>query len=317
MLDETQLRSTYLNHHRTDVYTPNIYFQKEDEFFGRTGLGLEYGQERINSTNLGRHHRGHKSVYWDISKIMIPELSLGSSFRADDYQGFGQAYSGSLKFRYTITERGSLFFGLSRSIRIPNFTELYYNDPTTIGNSGLSEGESSNFEAGFDYKKERFSYGIASFLRNEEDFIDWIKRTPAQSKWRAENVTEAQVFGIESYLRVKIGENVFLDSNYTYIDKRIDECGYLYKYGQNYIRHKFNTVFNLNLPFGIQTIGLSYKKKPNRDGWLLVSAYSGYNLNKYSQIFLRITNLLNVEYQEIEGIPQPGRWVEAGMRLEW
>ncbi len=108
-----------------------------------------------------------------------------------------------------------------------------------------------------------------------------------------------------------------MDSNYSYINKRIDDRGYLYKYGPNYIKHLINNMLSLNLPFGIQTIELTYKKKPSRRGWFLLNTRLSYNLNKTSQFFVEVSNLLNVEYQEIEGIPQPGRWVESGLRFEW
>jgi iron complex outermembrane receptor protein len=176
---------------------------------------------------------------------------------------------------------------------------------------------SLNYELGLDYKKERFSTGTTFFLRQEKDFIDWVKRSPNQTKWKAENIADADLFGVENYLRLKLNQNLSLDSNYTYIDKRINDRGYLYKYGPNYIRHFVNTILSFNLPFGVQSIGIAYKKKPNRDGWSLLNTHLSCNLNKYSQIFLNVTNLLNAEYQEIEGIPQPGRWVETGLRLEW
>jgi outer membrane receptor protein involved in Fe transport len=48
-----------------------------------------------------------------------------------------------------------------------------------------------------------------------------------------------------------------------------------------------------------------------------MNAGLNYNLNKNSKIFLNTTNLLNVEYQDIEGIAQPGRYVEAGVRFSW
>ena len=335
MLDKTR-PALSLNHHRSDVYTPNIYFQKQTEILGRVGLGLEYGQERVDSTVLGEHNRDHKSIFIDDSKDLTPALSLGLSLRADDYQGFNQAYAGSLNLRYKLLDANSLRFGISRSIRIPTFHELYYSDLTTVGNSALSCEESLNYEIGLDYNKQELSIGSTFFLRQEEDSIDWIKRTSAQARWKAENITKADVFGIESYLRFQISQNLALDANYTYIDKRIDDSGYLYKYGANYIKHIFNSLISVNLPFGTQTIGLTYKKKPSRDGWFLLNTRFSYNLNpvrnpkspemqdkisngvnKTSQIFLRISNLLNVGYQEIEGIPQPGRWIEAGLRLEW
>jgi len=314
MLDKT---SDYLNHHRSDVYTPSIYLEKQFGIFGRLGLGLEYGEERINSTNLGKHNRRHESIFMDESKDLNDKLSLGLSFRTDDFDSFGQVYTGSANFRYKFSQENSVHFGLSRSIRIPSFTELYYSDRKTLGNASLSAEKALNYQTGYDYKKDNFSFGTVFFLREEKDFMDWIKRTSTQDKWQVENISEAEVFGIENYLKWKINDYITLNSNYSYINKRPDDHGYLYKYGPNYIRHLINAVFSFDLPFGTQTLGLTYKKKPSRDGWLLLNTRLAYNLPKNSQIFLEITNLLNVEYQEIEGIPQPGRWTEAGMRFEW
>jgi len=316
-LDKTMVRSRYLNHHRTDIYAPNFYAQNEIGALGKLGLGLEYTQERINSTNLGKHTRNHKSVFFDESKDITSKFSLSLSFRSDDYDGFGENHTGSLSLRYGIPGINELHFDISRSMRIPSFTELYYNDPTTLGDAGLSAEKSLSYGIGYDYKKENRYFGATLFLRQEEDFIDWIKRTSSQAKWQAENITEAEVFGVENYLKFKVTGNLNLDSNYTYINKRINDRGYLYKYGPNYVKHLINTILSLDLPFGVQGIGLNYKKKPRRNGWFILSAHLGYNLNKSSQIFLNITNLLNSEYQEIEGIPQPGRWAEAGIRFTW
>jgi len=317
MLDKTQKRSTYLGHHRTDIFTPNIYFQKENDIFGNLGLGLEYGQERINSASLGKHTRGHKSIFMDTDKELNSRLSLGLSFRGDDFDGFNQVYTGSLNLQFLYSLAHSFSLGLARSVRIPSFTELYYNDPTTRGDSSLSAEKSLNYQIGYGYKQEFFSAGLIYFFREEDDMIDWIKRTPYQVKWQAENITEDEVLGWESYFKVKINPHINFDTTYTYINKSIDSKGYLYKYGQNYAKHLVNNTLKFNLPFGVQTISGIYKKKPGRRGWFLLDAYLSYNLNKNFHIFSRATNLLNVEYQEIEGIPQPGRWVEAGLRVEW
>jgi outer membrane cobalamin receptor len=132
-----------------------------------------------------------------------------------------------------------------------------------------------------------------------------------------ENITEANVTGIENYLKLKLSEYITMDSNYTYINKRIPDQGYLYKYGPNYLKHLMNNTLIFNLPLGTQSLGLTYKKKPHRRGWLLFNTRLSCSLPSHSQVFLEISNLLNVEYQEIEGIPQPGRWIEAGLRGEW
>ena len=317
MLDKTGLRSKYLNHHQSDVYTPSLYFQKDTEVFGKIGLGFEYGQERIISTNLGKHGRTHKSIFMDDNKDLTSRFSFGLSGRWDDFEGFDSIYTGALNLKFRLSKKGEFHLGTGKNIRIPSFTELYYSDPTTSGNPDLCAEDALNYQFGYSYKEGKLSAGITFFLRQEKDLLDWIKRTLGQAKWQIENITEAEVKGVENYLKVNLNQYFSIDSNYTYIDKRIDDHGYLYKYGPNYARHLVNTLFSFHLPFGVQSISATYKKRPGRDGWFLLNTHFSINSRKNTQLFLEISNLLNVGYQEIVGIPQPGRECQAGVRMEW
>jgi iron complex outermembrane receptor protein len=317
VLDRTQVRSTSVNNHHTDIFTPSIYFQKDMGAFGKTGLGLEWGQERIISSNMGKHARDHKSIFLDNGVAVGQNWDLGFSLRVDDFSDFNTEYTGSLNAKLKLTNKSAFNFGISRNIRVPSFTELYYSDPTTIGNPDLAAEEAWNYQAGFEYQEEGFSSGVSIFLRQEKEMIDWVKSDSAQAYWQTRNFTRDNVFGVEYSLHKKINRVLSLDAHYTYTDKVIDNQGHLYKYGPNYARHLVNAVFSLDLPFGRQEIGFNYKQRPGRRGWLLLDTGLNYNLNKNSKIFLSSTNLLNVEYQDIEGIPQPGRYLEAGLRLEW
>jgi len=315
-LDRTKVRSTSVNQHRTDIFTPSLYLQKEVGLLGKVGLGLEWGQERITSTNLGRHNRDHKSIFVDDSVGITQRWDLGFSFRWDQFSDFNDVYTGSASAKFKLTDKAAFNFGVSRSMRIPSFTELFYSDPTTIGNPDLAAEKAWNYQAGFEYKDEGFSSGLVFFLRRERNMIDWVRTDPAQ-KWQARNFTRDDVFGVEYSLSRRINRLLSLDANYAYTNKSIDNQGFQYKYGPNYARHLVNTIFNLDLPFGRQEIGFQYKQRPGRRGWLLMNAGLNYDLNKNSKIFLNSTNILNVEYQDIAGIPQPGRYIEAGLRLEW
>ncbi|MCM8795848.1 MAG: TonB-dependent receptor [Candidatus Omnitrophica bacterium] len=317
LLDKTLRRSRYLNHHSTDMFTPSLYFKKEIPILGKVGWGLEYGKECINSTNLGKYQRNHKSIFIDESIDLNKSLSLGLSFRFDVFDGFYNIYTGSTNLRYGASERHSIQLGVSRSIRIPSFTELYYNDPTTLGNRELSQEKSLNYQLGYTYQNTGVSLGMIFFLRQEKDLIDWIKRNPNQTHWQAENISKAEVSGIENNLSLEIKPYLKLNINYTYTNKHSDTQGYLFKYGPNYARHLFNNFWEFNFPFGVQVLNLSYKKKAGRGGWFLLNISLSYKTTKYSSIFLRATNVLGKKYQEIAGISQPGRWLEAGFRLEW
>ncbi len=317
MLDKTNVRSNYLNHHRSDLYTPGISFQKEVAPLGMLGLNLEYGEERLNSTNLGKHQRSHTSITLTDDLNLTENLGLELSLRRDDFDGFGDVYYGAARAKLKASEHGSFNLGVSRNIRIPTFTELYYSDPTTIGDAGLSAEKSLSYECGYDYSGGKLSRGIGFFLRQEQDLIDWVKSSSSQEKWQAQNIAAAGVLGTEAYFKIRLNSAGELDFNYAYINKDIDERGYIYKYGPDYARHIFNASANFDLPRGTQTLWLTYKKRPLRDGWWLLGGTFNYELNKKTRFFLRVTNILNSEYQEIEGIPQPGRSLESGVRLEW
>ncbi len=317
LLDKTLIRSRYLNHSRTNMFTPNFYFQKDIGFIGKAGLGFEYGYENINSVFLGKHNRSHISVFMDDSKEISQNLSLGMSFRAEDFSETETAYTGSVSAKYNLCENKIVRFGISRSTRIPSFTELFYNDPTTVGNPALSNESSVNYQASFEYRINKVTFSPGIFFRQEEDSIDWVKRTPFQPMWQAENIDSGKVFGSENRLKIDFNEYFCLDSNYTFINKQTSKAGFIYKYGPNYAKHLLNSELLIKLPFGTQSVGFAFKKKPDRRGWFLMNARLNYKLNKQSSVFINATNLLNVEYQEIEGIPQPGRWVEGGFRIEW
>jgi len=315
-LDRTSLRSNSVNQHRTDMFTPGIYLQKDAGPFGKIGLGTEWSQERITSTNLGKHLRERKSVFLDNSMSFSEKWNIGSSIRWEDFSSFGNVYTGSLSAKFKLTPEAALNFGISRNIRVPSFTELYYSDSTTIGNDSLASEKAWSYEAGFEYKQEGLSSSLSFFLRQEKEMIDWVRSDPTQ-KWQARNFTRDSVFGVEYVLRKEFNNLFSLDASYTYTDKSIDTQGYLYKYGPNYAQHLVSTVFNLMFPFGRQEIGFNYKKRPGRRGWLLVDTGFNYNLNRNAKVFLHMENILNVEYQDIAGIPQPGRYIEAGFRFNW
>ncbi|HNW39186.1 MAG TPA: TonB-dependent receptor [Candidatus Omnitrophota bacterium] len=304
------------NNHCTDMFVPSIYLQKETGFLGKTGLGIEWAQEKITSTNLGNHDRQRQSLFLDDGLALGKWWDLGFSLRLDDLSEFDRICTGSFSLKLKLNAQAAFNVGISRSMRIPSFTELYYNDPTTLGNPDLTVEKVWNYQAGFELNQEKFSQGLVLFLRQEEQMIDWV-RSSASSKWQARNITSDDVFGLEYSLHKKFNQVFSLDANYAYTDKVINNQGYLYKYGPNYARHLANTVFSLNLPFGRQEIGFNYKQRPGRRGWLLLNAGLSYNLSQNSKLLLSATNILNVEYQDIPGIPQPGRYIQAGFRLEW
>ncbi len=317
MLDKDNIRSNFLSHHRTDILSPRVYLGKDDTVIGKVGLGAEYSDQRINSTTLGKHVRAQKSIFLDEGLSLDERISLNSRIRLDDYGEIDTALTGATQAVYDFLNGNLLSLGVSRALRVPTFTELYYDDPTTMGNAGLSYEKSLSYEIGHIYSEGKLYFSSLIFLRDEENFVDWVKENPAQVKWEAMNIASSRVLGAEEQLRYEFNEHFRLNANYAYIDREKSDDGYTYKYGENYVRHLVSAVSIFNFGFGEQEVGFTYKKPPSRAGWFLLHAKISISLNKSSKIFLWATNIFNVEYQEIPGIASPGRWIEGGLRLTW
>lgn len=316
MLDETQIKSKYLNYHHSDMYTPSIYFKKNINYLGQLGLGLEYGREQIKSTNLGKHQRDHGSVFMDDLKEINSQVSLALSGRLDNFDSFGANGSGSATLKFNLTPQDALHLGVSRSIRIPTFTELYYSDPTTVGNPNLAAEKSLNYETGYEYKRENLSFGLIAFLRQESDAIDWVRHTPIE-KWAAQNINQAQFKGLETNFKISFNHFFSASSNYTYTDRHADDNGLLYKYGPTYSRHLVSAALIFNWLKFVQSFSFNYKKQPSRGGWFTINTRFSYNFYPNAQLFMEADNLLAKEFSDIPGIPQPKRWIEGGLRFDW
>lgn len=316
VLDKTGVRSKFLSQHRTDIYTPSILLQKETLLLGVLGLGTSYSEEKITSTTLGSHARNKRRVFIEQSKDFNRQFNIDWTLEEgyDDGDSLYTVGHGMLRYEFSCGQ--ALIARISRYVRIPSFTELYYNDPTTVGNAGLKPEKTLAFETGYNFNDRRKELGMTFFLRNEHDVIDWVKHNPSQAQWQAQNINEPRVFGVECLAKYKLTPRIQVLSNYTYTNKRQDKI-YLYKYGLNFACHLAEMSVVFDLPFGRQSVGLVYKKKPGRNGWLLFDSQFSYNLNKNWRAFVDLSNIFNSEYQEIAGIPQPGREIEAGVRLEW
>ncbi|MCM8791685.1 MAG: TonB-dependent receptor [Candidatus Omnitrophica bacterium] len=319
LLDKTLIRSRYLNHHQTDIFSPLFYLRGNDFFGGIFGMGFEYTEEKIISTNLGKHKRLYHSLFMEERKD-FDNFSYSISYRSDRLSNIKNIHTGTFNINYILNKNKRLTGGFSRSIRMPSFTELYYNDPTTEGNSFLLPEEAYKYDLGYEYneKDKEFLLSICTFLRDEKNAIDWLKEISSESKWKAKNITSTQSQGIEMTIKKKINKLICLDLFYTYIDKKIKTKQYNYKYGLNYNRHRFFFVLDFSFKRYNHFIGFSYNKPPQRDGWFILDTNFIYRPKKENmEFFFDVSNLLNVEYQNISGIPSPKRNFQLGIRFYW
>lgn len=309
----------YLNHHMTDTFQAGgeVSYSLTNGF--RLAMAADWGYEYITSSNLGKHLREHWDVYIDPSWQLTPSSGLRLTARLDDYSTFGTEATGGLTWDYHFSDNSSLYATAGRTMRVPTFTELYYSDPTTAGNENLKPEKAYSLESGWSFSPVRnVRLSFSAFARREMDTIDFTKITSADPKFIARNISRALAGGLNAYGRWQPGDDLGIDLRYAYTSKKIEDNGLLYKYGLNYLNHMIILGIDTAFVFKIKNRAeVVFKKKPGRRGWTLVNDRLSWSPKDDWEIFCQAENLFNSEYQEIEGIPEPGRIAKFGLKYSW
>lgn len=317
----------YLNHHKTDIEGAMLQAETDLEGYGRITAFADINREDIKSTRLGKHSRHRNSFF--LSWCNYRNLTLGYglglgydlSLRIDDYSeydteilpqaGIFFMLSPDIKFRSSVT----------KAVRAPTYTELYYDSPANKGNKDLSPEEALSYEIGLDIldsEKQNLGLSCTIFKTCSSDLIDWIKQTPSQAYYRAKNITELKTEGIETELSLRPVEWLCLEAGYVYLDSDIKkDYDYISKYALNHPDHKVTGETEVILPFGTQNLKFLYKDRNNYTHYFIMGLGLNYKFTKESILFLNIDNIFNSTNEDIKDNPLPGRQIQVGVRMKF
>ncbi len=184
-------------------------------------------------------------------------------------------------------------FEFSRSLRIPDFTELYYVSPVNVGNPDLKAEKAANYEL----SAVKGNAKAVFFYRREKNLIDWVREG---EKWYAGNIGSASVKGFE--LSYKKG-NFTLSYAYTKRNELNAETKYTYYYAKN----------KLNLIYTGKDFALNYRYLDING----LGKASVLDLTFWGEgFYLKVLNAFDEDYQTYPGIPMPGRVVIFGYRMK-
>jgi len=316
---------TSVNYHTTYLYGLNSELALPVKY-GDMLLGVDIGEDEINSTNLGKHSRSYQAGSLGFTGRLGQRLNVDTHLRLDSYQKWGEQGSYDLGMGYDlIQERLKLSASLAHAFRLPSFTELFYADSANIGNPDLKAEKSDTLSAGLDFKKDILALGINGFLRRGKNLIDWTRLT-ASGPWQATNLGRVDFQGIEFSAKVKTALNFKsfnlknMDFSYNYLRADKKASGFLSKYALDILKHRYILdIYSviLGLDFNWQ---LSYQERYYGDKYFLGGIYIGKRFSGEKLIFepfIKIDNFTDAKYSEVGGVLQPGRWIKSGFKLEW
>mgnify|MGYP001305485898 CR=1 FL=1 len=346
-------KNDYCNYHLTDVFGCNLnsWFSSK---LGKTAFGAEFRSENIWSNTLGEtmgdsiEVPGEKGHYFtkshsrtDISffaehSVYLSKFTVSVGAMANwisDLNFDWKIYPG-IDLAYQLTDRLKMYSSFNTSMRMPTFTDLYYEGPTNEGNPDLKPEKSSTIEGGLKYNSAAVQGHIGVFFRKGKDIIDWV-RTSEELLWKTQNLTKISSTGIETQLQVfperLFNQPLFLKKisiNYSCIKLDKGTNNFYSNFALDNLKHKFDISLyhsiwkhlaanwqiswqDRNGTYTLFEDGIYTREVPYDPFWLV-------NLklfwkNKNIEIYSTVSNLFDTEYVDIGNISQPGRWFSFGV----
>ena len=285
---------------------------------GITGFGLDISRVFISSNNLGKRNR-------TMANLFLEHRFKFADGKIDITPGVAITYFSDFKFHafpgldigFKLSDNLKAYGNLGVTYRIPTYTDLYYNDRSTIGNSNLKPEEAFAQEIGLKFNSGRFTSSVAIFNRDADNLIDFI-RPDVTSKYEATNIAKVNTKGFElnTDYRFKLNEfNQTLSFGYNYLnDDILDQNKDLSRYSLNTLKHQFITRFesklfknvrqNIIYKHAERTIGTSY----NVWDASVIVAVNAFNFT------VTANNIFNADYIESGYVPMPPSSLLFGLR---
>ena len=298
--------SVFRNLHITNRLGTSVDL-KNTNAWGATGLGVEFSSVNIQSNNLGDKNRTIAHLFFE-HRFTTGALDITPGFAWSNYSDMGDFFYPGIDMGYRLGQNLKLTYNTGYTYRIPTYTDLYYLSTTTIGNPDLLPEEALSHEISLRYKGKNFSIETAVFKRDGENLIDFVKQSPSDTAWVAENISGkiTTVGGeLNAQWRYRIGKQTHtLGVSYAYLEDDYIKSVYS-KYALNFLQHDIN--INLTKQFTSRfasTASYRYAKRALGENYQLFNLQLTYTLNSKWRMELQGRNLFDVTYFE-NLIPMP------------
>jgi len=287
--------------------------------YGDLGLGLETRQEKISSSNIGKHERVNFGAYTEFRTSHIKNflINLGAyvNYNSDyDWQVFP-----GIDVSYLIGNYWQIAASTGSSQRIPTFTDLYLNQrPANIGNPELVSENAWQHDLTLKFNKDRIAAKAGYFYRDIDNFIDWTRESTAVP-YQAMNLGKNQVHGVLvnfSFLQPFGGDqSLRFQVDYNYLDPSIINKteNKILKYGIKSLKHQLVGTLSYEVKEWSFTTANRYLERISGTPYFVSDFRVGYQRNNF-RVYGDVQNIFDEEYLEIEAVPLLGRWVTLGVQ---
>ncbi|MDB3884738.1 TonB-dependent receptor [Porticoccaceae bacterium] len=256
-------------------------------------------------------------------------LTLAASARHDDNSEFDSAKTYRAEAIYQLTEAIRLRSAVGTAVKNPTFTERFGFYTNFIGNPNLIPEESTSWELGADQliMGGALTLSLTIFEAELENEIDGFVYDPATFAYTSNNINgTSERKGAELSAVGNISESMSLAAAYTYTDSTGDDAVREVRRPRHIasLNLGWQAAHNLHLNTNIQFTGeqtdVYFPPFPEPSQVVALSNHTLVNINlNYSatekfDMYLKLENALNENYEEVFGYQTLGFGATLGLR---
>jgi vitamin B12 transporter len=269
------------------------------------------------------------SVYAQLSFAPIDTLTLTAGLRYDDHDTFGSESTGGAALAWSATPTTVVRASYGEGFKAPTLFQLF----SEFGNEALAPERADAWDAGIEQHllNDALVLSATYFGRDTDDMIDFASCFPAIDPRCAtrpfgfyDNVAKTDAEGIELGLAARIGDRLRVDANYTDMETTNRAPGR--NFGLELPRRPGQTLngevtyiwpFRLTTTVAVTHAGRSFDDAANTvvlDAYTVVDLRAAFALRDNLELFGRLENAFDEEYETIARYGTTGRGVFVGVR---
>lgn len=285
----------------------------------RAVFGIEYERSRFTDGFAPAKTR-HTGAFAQAIIDPTDALTITMGARVDDHKSYGTKATFSANAAWRPSAQTVVRAAYGEGFKAPTLYQLFsfYGDP------GLQPEVAKSYELGFEQGvlDGQLRFGATAFRRSTQNMIDFDLFF-----FRYNNIIRSRAKGIETFVEMRPGDQLSVRANYSYVDSEKREDGAV-----DFVRHLRRPVHSLNASIDWQASGKlklgadlrlasdsrdGFGGSVRMDGYALVGVRAGYEISDAIELYGRVENLFDTEYQTVAGYKAYGRNAHFGLRAKF
>ncbi|MBN8547736.1 MAG: TonB-dependent receptor [Deltaproteobacteria bacterium] len=244
-----------------------------------------------------------------------------TGIRVDDHSEFGSEVSWKVAPGYQIDSTGTRLTGsVGTGFKAPSLYQLY----SSFGNPDLKPEKSLGVDGGIEQQiiGDKLAAGVTYFWNDFDDLITFDPNT-----FISENIARARTQGLETSLSARPLKQVTTKLSYTYLRARdLDTGEQLLRRPKSKFAsdttYQFSAKGNVILSVLVvgQSVDNDFSTYPasriNLPSYTTVNVATNYEIHKNVELFARVDNLFDRDYEEVYGYGTRGAAAYGGIKLK-